>query len=74
MSLILELPEHLEQQLRDKAAQMQVSPEAFVVSMIENTVAPDENSEVSEDAHRQRVCEIGAYVERKNAELYRRLA
>ena len=74
MSLVLELSESLEQQLRARAAEMQVSPEAFVVSMIEKTVAPEENSEVSEDEHRQRVREIGAYVERKNAELYRRLA
>ncbi len=70
MSLILELPESLEQQLRDKAAEMQISPEAFVVSELKKALLTEENSELNDadfDA-------ASKYVLEKNAELYRRLA
>ena len=48
MSLILELPEKLEQQLRAGAEKMQTSPETFAVSMLEKALAPEANGELSD--------------------------
>ena len=47
MSLVLELPEELEQQLRGSAEKMQISPEAFAVSLLEKALASDGGSELS---------------------------
>ena len=70
MTLVLELPENLEQQLRDKAAEMKVSPEAFVVSVLEKAVSREERSVLSDTEFEA----ASKYVLEKNAELYRRLA
>ncbi len=70
MSLILELPEKLEQQLRDAAEKMQTSPEVFAVSMLEKALAPEADSELSDTDFEA----AAKYVMEKNAELYRRLA
>ena len=48
MRLVLELPKKLEQQLRDKAAEMQVSPEALAMSILEKALAPEADSELSD--------------------------
>ena len=66
MSLILELPEDWERQLRAEAQEQDSTPEDLVIKALK-TVLQD-------NGHDERVKTAGDYVQRKNAELYRRLA
>ena len=66
MSLVLELPEELERQLRAEAQEQDSTPEELVIKAVK-TVLQD-------SGHNERVKAAGDYVQRKNAELYRRLA
>lgn len=66
MTLQLELPEELERNLILAAQRDHVTGEDLVLRVLSDYL--------QQDKHRQAVKEAGDYVQRKNAELYRRLA
>lgn len=66
MTLTLELPEDLQRELQSLAERTAASDEEIALTALREYL--------ERDAHRRKVHAAGAYVEQKNAELYRRLA
>ncbi|HEX8236505.1 MAG TPA: hypothetical protein VF600_11150 [Abditibacteriaceae bacterium] len=69
MTLTLNLPDELIHQLHTLAEQQHKTPEDVATALLSEKLQRSQ-----EEEHRARVQEIGDYVQRKNAELYRRLA
>ena len=70
MTMTLELSEKLEQRLRDIAQERRISPEEVAVDLLDELL----QSQPKAQPQGMSVEEAGEYVQRKNAELYRRLA
>ena len=71
MTMTLNLSDDQERVLREAAAQQQTSPEDVVMLLVTQFVgAQDDGGE----SRRARIKAAGDYVQKKNAELYERLA
>ncbi len=66
MTMTLELPEDMQKELRSLAERTQATDEDIALAALREYL--------ERNAHRRAVQEAGAYVQQKNAELYRRLA